>query len=61
MSARTEQLLTEINELEAKIAKAQGTPLAGAVPQLQEQLRQRRQELTAATQALNEGKQVLKG
>jgi hypothetical protein len=59
MSARTEQLLSEISELEAKIA-AEPAGSRNTV-MLREQLLSRRKELTAATQALTEGKQILKG
>jgi len=58
MSARTEQLLTEIAQLEAKIAENPDAPSAFA---LKKQLAARQAELTQANQALNEGKQVLKG
>lgn len=59
MSARTEQLLAEIVELEAKIvAEPTASP---AVDVLREQLVTRRSELLKATQALNEGTRVLKG
>ena len=61
MSARTEQLLSEISELETKIASAKATPGDRSVVMLQEQLMARRKELTAATEALTEGKQILKG
>ena len=59
MSARTEQLVTEITELEAQIAaEPQGSR---NIVMLREQLMARRKELTKATEALTEGKQVLKG
>ena len=58
MSARTEQLLTEIAQLEAQIAE---NPTAPSALALKKQLAQKQQELTQASSALTEGKQILKG
>lgn len=57
MSARTEQLLTEISELEKKIAE---NPEAASSFPLKKQLASKRSELTHAAEALTEGKQLLK-
>jgi len=59
MSARTEQLLTEISELETKIASEPSG--SRNVVTLREQLVARRKELTQANEALTEGRQILKG
>lgn len=58
MSARTEQLLTEIAQLEAKLAE---TPDAPSALSLRKQLASKQQELTQANEALTEGRQILKG
>ena len=60
MSARTEQLLSEIQDLEIKIAAEKAAGSRNVVA-LQEQLMARRKELTQATEALTEGRQILKG
>lgn len=59
MSATTERLVEEINELEQRIAALPSG--SGAARTLREELDQRRKELTAATGALTEGKTLLKG
>lgn len=58
MSARTEQLLSEIQELEQKIAE---NPDAPSSFKLKKQLAMKQRELSTASEALTEGKQVLKG
>lgn len=58
MSARTEQLLTEIKELEKKIAENPDAPSSFA---LKKQLAMKQRELSTAFEALTEGKQILKG
>jgi hypothetical protein len=58
MSARTEQLLVEIADLESKIAENPNDPSAFA---LKKQLASKQHELIQANEALNEGRQVLKG
>jgi hypothetical protein len=59
MSARTEQLIEEIASIEQKIA--QQPDGSRAIVMLREQLMLRQRELTAASEALTEGKQILKG
>lgn len=59
MSASTERLVEEISELERKIAaEPKGSR---SIVMLQEQLISLRKELVRSNEALNEGRQLLKG
>jgi len=58
MSARTEQLLTEIKTLEERIAAEQSPIVKGT---LETHLAALRRQLTQANEALTEGRQILKG
>ena len=59
MSARTEQLLTEISLLENQIAKEPAGSSKGLI--LKDRLKDLQQQLTQANDALTEGRQILKG
>ena len=59
MSAKTEQLLKEISDIEAELA-AEPKNSRNTVA-LREMLAARQRELTKANEALTEGRQVLKG
>ncbi len=58
MSARTEQLLQEIADLQKKIDE---NPTAPSALGLKKQLASKQHELTQANEALTEGRQILKG
>jgi hypothetical protein len=58
MSARTEQLLTEISDLEKRITEEK-QPMVKA--SLETHLASLRKQLTQANEALTEGRQILKG
>lgn len=59
MSARTEQLVEQIHLLEQRLAS--GSLDATTSIMISEELKQLRKQLSSASDALTEGKQILKG